>query len=245
MQKWFAPVLCVPLALVGCSGTPSAPTQTAPAVPQSQNLSFGVSEAESVPNVVGTWNVGGAQGDFRVRPFPPQGAPPLPVEINMCHSTDPAPGFELHYKVTWGDGSDDGHGACRYSHLYNDSGTFTAVACVWDEIPAHAPGTCHTFSIAVANAKFCHSINAGIAGACPSGATQFCEPVPIVSTNAGQAMDACDTCLGSACATAPIYNVKEYARTGFLYSNSGFCAGRAPAGTIIDPNCTIYGRWAQ
>jgi hypothetical protein len=98
--------------------------------------------------------VGGADGDFRIHPT--EGAPPLTVDVNMCHSTDPNPGVSLHYHVTWGDGSDD-RGFCRFTHVYPTDGTFGAAACVWDEIPAHAPGDCHNFTVGVASAPTRHS----------------------------------------------------------------------------------------
>lgn len=57
---------------------------------------------------------------------------------------------------------------------------------------------------------YCHSITAvdeDFVGniytfTCPSGATQFCDSVPIVATNATQAKAACEACNGSACGDA-------------------------------------------
>jgi hypothetical protein len=243
MAKRFGPVIVVTLMLVRCGGNPSTPSQAdqpeATFGPAAQVVS---AESES-PNIVGTWVEGGAQGEFRVRPNPPRVVGQA-LNINMCHSTDPNPGIQLHYHVEWGDGSDD-RGFCRLSHVYSASGTFTAVACVWDEIPAHAPGACHTFLVTAEAAPFCHSINDGINGACPTGATSFCEPVPIVATNQSQAADACQACGGGGCGNAPAYFV-EYpnGNSGFQYLSGGVCAGKSTAGSIIDPSCKIYGRWA-
>jgi hypothetical protein len=99
---------------------------------------------EAIGVVYPTWQQGGAQGDFRLHPK--DGVPPLTVFLNMCHSTDPNPGIQLHYHVVWGDGSDD-RGFCRFTHVYASAGDYAGTACVWDEIPAHAPGACDTFTI--------------------------------------------------------------------------------------------------
>jgi hypothetical protein len=61
----------------------------------------------------------------------------------MCHSTDPSADISLHYHMDWGDGETN-HGFCRFDHTYTQPGQYLATGCVWDEIPAHAPGQCLT-----------------------------------------------------------------------------------------------------
>jgi hypothetical protein len=69
----------------------------------------------------------------------------------MCGSSDTDPSISLHYKVIHGDGSpDDGaQKYCSFSYTYPNPGTYTATECVWDEIPAHAPGVCQSFVVTV------------------------------------------------------------------------------------------------
>src|SRR5215472_12815968 len=103
-------ILAVALGLIGvrCGSFPMGPSS---ANPQHMQPVTAMASTDGIDIGGGgafpTWNVGGAQGDFRVHPM--QGAPPLTVHVNMCHSTDPSPGISLHYHVNWGDGSDD-HG---------------------------------------------------------------------------------------------------------------------------------------
>jgi hypothetical protein len=81
---------------------------------------------------------------------PTQGFATLNVDFSMCGSTDTDPAITLHYAVDYGDGSQDGTDkACQLHHQYTGPGTFTATECVWDELPADAPGICKTFTVSV------------------------------------------------------------------------------------------------
>jgi hypothetical protein len=95
---------------------------------------------------------------------------------------------------------------------------------------------------------FCHSIDGGIAGACPSGKTQFCENEPIDAHNPSHARDACEACTvpSSPCFNVAngAYNVQAFFRTGFEYARGRACGTQNRPGDIIDPACRVYGRWA-
>lgn len=71
----------------------------------------------------------------RTSPNPPTGAAPLNVEFNLCLSEDPE-GRPLTFTFEFGDGGTSG-GFCRETHTYTGTGTFTAKACVQDELPAN------------------------------------------------------------------------------------------------------------
>jgi hypothetical protein len=88
---------------------------------------------------------------FKIHPDPASGFSPLTVNFGMCGSSDSDPSISLHYKVIHGDGSpDDGaQNSCSFSYTYPNPGTYTATECVWDEIPAHAPGICQSFPVTV------------------------------------------------------------------------------------------------
>jgi hypothetical protein len=193
--------ISVAFFLVRCGPSPVGPSGVNPKFSQPTSLRVSADDNSAIGGggAFPVWNVGGAQGDFRVHPM--SGAPPLEVHVNMCHSSDPDPGISLHYHVDWGDQSDD-RGFCRFDHVYANEGTFSGQACVWDEIPAHAPGVCDKFTINVAIVQFCHAISATPIGAnspvgCPTGATQYCSTTRIVATNTAQAHAACDDCFGS------------------------------------------------
>jgi hypothetical protein len=83
---------------------------------------------------------------------PQSGVAPLNnVTFDMCGSTDTDPAITLHYAANYGDGSpeDGSDKVCRFHHSYVNPGTFAVTECVWDEIPAHAPGACKSFTVAV------------------------------------------------------------------------------------------------
>ena len=250
------------LLLAGCGPSPVGPSGASPKSPQASS-----SKASADDLAIGgggafpIWNVGGAEGDFRVHPM--GGAAPLDVHVNMCHSSDPAPGISLHFHVTWGDGADD-HGFCRFDHTFSDPGTFTAQACVWDEIPAHAPGVCDTFTLTIEGGgtrhappsppPLCHSITATLpetntAAACPTSATQFCSVTPLVATNADQAKAACEACYGVGRCTADCGSTRSCwagasrgTLTGFSFASIPTCS--ITAGSIGDTCAASTLRWS-
>jgi hypothetical protein len=91
---------------------------------------------------------------FKIHPDPASGIAPLGVDFGMCGSSDTDPTVTLHYHVDHGDGSpaDGASNYCSFSYTYPNPGTYNATECVWDEVPAHAPGTCQTFTVTVMSA---------------------------------------------------------------------------------------------
>jgi hypothetical protein len=89
---------------------------------------------------------------------PNRGTAPLNnVDFSMCGSTDTDPSITLHFAVSYGDGSpDDGSDkVCHFLHSYPNVGSYGVTECVWDEIPAHAPGACKNFTVQVGLAATC------------------------------------------------------------------------------------------
>jgi hypothetical protein len=123
------------------------------------------------------------------------------VEVNGADFRDPD-GDTLHLDADWGDGARSGSlcGACRTSHTFPANGTFTLSASITDFIHTQSK----SWTVQVGLLSFCHSIVAasGVgpvpnsAVSCPTGATQFCESVPIDSSNGQQAKTACEACFG-------------------------------------------------
>jgi hypothetical protein len=152
MAKRLAIVFIVALGLVRCGGeNPSAPERMDGAGVKTAAHTLSASPTPT-PIPWPTWEEGGATGEFTYHPNPPHGLAPLEAHFNMCHATNPNPGINLHYHVVWGDGSDD-RGFCRFVHTYSGAGEFQATACVWDEIPAHAPGKCLTVTFTVSGSR--------------------------------------------------------------------------------------------
>jgi hypothetical protein len=142
------------------AGTPSVPSAPCPTPTPPAVAIFG---HRSVPEGCG----GGSNlfAAFKIRPNPPSGPAALPVEINMCQSFDTDPTIDIHYHADFGDGSSD-QGFCRLGHTYPNPGQFTATACVWDRIPAHAPGTCQNFLITVGTTCQAFLSNPQVNGSC-------------------------------------------------------------------------------
>jgi len=66
-------------------------------------------------------------------------------------------------------------------------------------LTATGPGGTATATASVAvQVQECHSITYS---ACPTGATQFCVPAPIVATSSSHAQAACDACYGAGACT--------------------------------------------
>jgi hypothetical protein len=127
---------------VSALGVPSPCTTATPASP----LPFVVfSRGASGCTLTGTTNA-----VFSATPT--SGPGPLPVTFSMCGSFDTNPAITLNYKVAHGDGSpDDGSDkTCKFKYTYPNPGTYPVTECVWDEIPAHAPGVCKDFTVTVA-----------------------------------------------------------------------------------------------
>jgi hypothetical protein len=187
-----------------------------------------------------------------------------PVLVNGARFEPDADGDELKVEVEWGDGARDavGCGPCRLSHMYGRAGEFSLRATVHNRRNVDRGEVTQRFSVVVQGPqgpdpgpppRFCHSIHAfiGLPGpsiptACPSGATEFCDTVPIVATSSAQAQRACDTCLGLRCNRGNwgvdlwwwphTVGINGYALFQFGPSSSG------PAGTITGGTPT--GRWA-
>jgi hypothetical protein len=135
------------------------------------------------------------------------------VLVNGARFVAADSGDELKVEVEWGDGERAaiGCGPCRLSHVFRRPGTYSLTATVHNRRLADRGEVSQVFLVVVRNQApepaaplFCHSINAVLgnftaAAACPSGAMQFCDSVPIVATSSDQALLACTTCSGGPC----------------------------------------------
>ena len=149
-------------------------------------------------------------GAFRTTPAANEDVITIPlgdeVLVNGARFVAADPGDELKVEIEWGDGERAviGCGPCRLSHVYRRPGTYSLTATIHNRRLADRGEVSQVFRVVVENATaplFCHSINAvlnGTAVPCPTGATQFCDSVPIVATSSAQALLACTTCSGGA-----------------------------------------------
>jgi hypothetical protein len=101
----------------------------------------------------------------------------------------------------------------------------------------------------------CHAITAD-GQPCPTGATQFCEALPINATSSPQALDACRACFGAANCTQATFvggaqawngSVPAVNDTFFTYSSGsgpGACGHTPLAGEINSGAGCLVSRWA-
>lgn len=112
-----------------------------------------------------------------------------------------------------------------------------------------------TTATAMVTVQYCHGIvdlDAGASTPCPSGATQFCESVPLVGTSSSQAHDACDACFGAGqCSAQSTQGWRSPNRTtDFMYTSgsNGSLPGCASStwspGDILDGVACPLSRWA-
>jgi hypothetical protein len=196
------------------AGTPGSPSPCPTPAPPA----FAVFGHKSVAQECGATGPSNVVAFFKIRPEPASGPAPLQVNINMCQSFDTDPTVDLHYRVDFGDGNND-QGFCRLGQVYATPGVFTATACVWDRIPAHAPGTCRTFTI-----------NVGIACA-----ATFSNPR--VDCNTGNELVDALTVGGPGCGTPLRANLAG--TTGLISSAAGNCAPGTSC-TLAFPNPNFY-----
>jgi hypothetical protein len=267
------------LFLIACTQTPSTPTASPGAATEATiPFAPGAGPAGLEPRgtvtsmaLSGSWTAGGITGEIRITPYPVEGDVPLHVNVNLCHPN--ATG--LQYRVSWGEGAPEGSGFCRFEHTYSKAGNFPIEVCVWDRVPASFPGSCSTFtarSIAPPPASpspaapspspspsaptYCHSVTAttwvpynGVPTACPTGATSWCDTVPIGPSNHRQAQKACEACFGAGqCMDGgSVWVSTSGAVAGMYWSSRGMC-GTIGAGDITNTtvNCGVAapGRWA-
>ena len=204
-------------------------------------------------------------GAFRTTPAASEDVITIPlgeeVLVNGARFIAADPGDELKVEIEWGDGERAaiGCGPCRLSHVYRRPGTYSLTATVHNRRLADRGEVTQVFRVVVQNEApdpaaplFCHSINAAAgnftAAPCPSGATQFCDSVPIVATSSDQALLACTTCSGGAC--LPILGSNTVgsawvgANTVFQYTVDPLPNwGPKTPGTISN-GLTPVGRWA-
>jgi hypothetical protein len=151
-------------------------------------------------------------GVFRTTPAANEDVITIPlgeeVLVNGARFIAADPGDELKVEIEWGDGEHAviGCGPCRLSYVYRRPGTYSLTATIHNRRLADRGEVTQVFRVVVQNQApeplFCHSIVADLddmAMPCPSGATQFCDSVPIVATSSAQALLACTTCSGGAC----------------------------------------------
>jgi hypothetical protein len=108
-----------------------------------------------------------------------------------------------------------------------------------------------------AQSMYCHAISAvrgghvdkpGRATSCPTGATLFCESVPIDATSPDHAHDACTACFGEgACVQDYVAwdsSTAGASLTRFMYTTAGNGNCTAQAGDIANGWDCTSGRWA-
>jgi hypothetical protein len=238
---------------LGCNGS-SSPTTPAPAaLPITQPAAPTPIPTAPVPspgNITGAFRLSPAQGSGGVVTLSLGGS----LKVNAGHFTDSDPTASLHLYVEWGDGQvgNTDCGPCILEHFYKSPGTFNLIASIGDGRTSFN----HKFSVEVSPAQFCHSIVAASNGTCsatavtcPTGATQFCEAVPIVATNSSHALDACTACFGPGkCLSSPPAIVGGTPQNAYFFgAGSCFCGGSTPvplAGDNTSTSCGIVGRWA-
>jgi hypothetical protein len=208
-------------------------------------------------------------GAFRTTPVANEDVVTIPVGevvlVNGARFVAADPGDELKVEIEWGDGERAaiGCGPCRLSHVYPRPGTYSLRATIHNRRTDRGEAT-QTFRVVVQSPqgpdlgpppRFCHPIHAfsGPRGSetratCPSGATEFCDAVPIVATSSAQARLACDTCLGLRCDNGIFGGGVWYWRrpdNGYVF----FQYGPDPlfgteAGNLTSGEPAIAGRWA-
>jgi hypothetical protein len=142
-------------------------------------------------------------------------------------------------------GDCEANAACSGTTPVCDGGT--CVAC--SAIKPCLSGCCNLVTGACVTdcpVQYCHAITAK-SGACPTGATEFCQDVPIQATSSAHALHACETCFGEGACT------QEHACGGggwgdagnttiLRFTNATCCS--ALAGEIVSDLCGFLGRWA-
>jgi hypothetical protein len=206
------PLATVMAVVMGACGVATDPSVVTPSAGRGPSAGDGSAQAASPPI-----------GAFRTTPAADQGVITVgagnPVTVNGARFTPGEPGDELKLEIEWGDGTHDsiGCGPCRLSHVYTGTGAFPMVARIHNRRSVDRGEVTQAFRVVVQSPDdpsqgpplFCQPIHAhiGVFGsptvvACPSGATQFCDTVPIVATSSAQAQQACNTCLGGQCNSA-------------------------------------------
>jgi hypothetical protein len=197
-------------------------------------------------------------GVFEVRPTL-EGPAPLAVRFFACDSRD-RDGDPLRFRFETGeaDRASNVTGFCQFPHVYEKPGLYQAVLCVSDRIDQPGHEVCGAFEVEVyapAGAPparvYSHAI--GYA-ACPTGAAAFSDHHPIRSSNAAQALLACEACMGrGACqldladCAGPAYGDPSFEPAGDR-PRWGFDAGcSGPAGRVFraGDSTVAFGRWAQ
>jgi hypothetical protein len=154
--------------------------------------------------------------------IPSTGVAPLNVDASMCGSSATDPAITLHYAADYGDGGTDGSDKqCKFLHTYTSPGTYTLRECVWDEIPAHAPGLCKDFVVTVAPA----GCTVTFTSITPGGGSGFCPPITIHAQTSG----------GGACGLPLTINVTS--DEGCNAQISGNCPPGSACTITGLPNC--------
>lgn len=116
-------------------------------------------------------------------------------------------------------------------------------------LTARGPGGSNT-STATVTVQYCHSI-VSADGACPTGATRYCQATPIVATSSSHAQSALLACFGAdasttanSCSAVPRGRTDISSRTTYYYDTCSSLG--AVAGDIWRPSTgTFIGRWAN
>ena len=142
---------------------------------------------------------------------------------------------------------DHGVGSVPCNGNTNVSPTTTTTYTLSATGPGGGPVTAQT----TVTVQYCHAITRN-GGACPTGATQFCESVPIDATSSNHAQDACNTCFGAGSCVNSVAqfggNTWLNSATRFFYSNAsgpGVCGYVPQAGDIASDGVYCFiSRWA-
>jgi hypothetical protein len=186
------------------------------------------------------------------------------VLFDLCATVNPDPASrELYFALDFlGDGSAMHTGTtgsdCRFTYHYSGNVDVMAKMCVVDRDrvthTALHEFQCATFRIVVTS--FCHPITAADASgpaACPTGATEYCDVVPIVGTSKSQAHGACDACYGAGtCVNSPFHWEGPFTSpvaAAFIFGDvTKFVC---PPSTVLSPGSITHfdcnfeaGRWA-
>jgi hypothetical protein len=172
----------------------------------------------------------------------------------MCNTHNPDPEHvELYFEMDFiGDGAATHAGPtgadCRAIFIYPAGQAFPRLCLVDRDRTTHADLHARQCASYHVMAGFCHSINRGDFGFCPTGATRVCDTKPIVGSDGGQATLACEACFGAGTCmhTGTVPAVTHFGGTPFEADyeyrpgmNPGAIYGTGPGGSL-EPS----GRWA-
>jgi hypothetical protein len=182
---------CLVVAAMVMTSCDTSCDSTSPVVTVNPTPTAGATATPTTSGFTVTITIGGGDGTGIVTANPP--GPNYP------------PGTVVTLTATADAGSCFG-GWTASCEVFGQKAVCTVTISASTKVGAEFDKVCSTPTPAPTPTKpsYCHSIvgassgGGGIpAGTCPTGATQFCDTVPIVATNSAQAHAACDACYGA------------------------------------------------